>query len=314
MLADQITFHLPLLKRLCARKVLFYCHFPDKFLVQSAGRRSGGFLHLNIYRRVFDWAEGVFMAAGVDRIVVNSRFTQDAFHRAFPRIRKTPAILYPGVAIPDSEVGKSKRINDGSCCCRRFLSLNRFERKKDVELAIEGLAAMHAKEARLVIAGGFDPSNRENAEYLRELETLCDSLGMTHSRDLNDQRSRVTFATSVDEQTKDRLLRSSLALLYTPQNEHFGIVPVEAMSRGLPVIAMKSGGPMETVVHGRSGWLCSRRDPREMAALMDEAFAMKDDERKLEEMQAFAKDRAREMFSLAAFSEKLTSIVQEMLK
>jgi alpha-1,3/alpha-1,6-mannosyltransferase len=46
---------------------------------------------------------------------------------------------------------------------------------------------------------------------------------------------------------------STLALLYTPSNEHFGIVPIEAGACGLPVLAVNSGGPVETVVDLDSG-------------------------------------------------------------
>ena len=49
----------------------------------------------------------------------------------------------------------------------------------------------------------------------------------------------------------------SLCLLYTPMEEHFGIVPLEAMSVGTPVIAVDSGGPKETVENEETGCLCS---------------------------------------------------------
>ena len=47
----------------------------------------------------------------------------------------------------------------------------------------------------------------------------------------------------------------SIALLYTPDREHFGIVPCEAMAMGCPVLAVATGGPLETVVHGSTGFL-----------------------------------------------------------
>lgn len=44
-------------------------------------------------------------------------------------------------------------------------------------------------------------------------------------------------------------------MLYTPENEHFGIVPLEAMVAGRPVIACNSGGPTETIQHCVTGLL-----------------------------------------------------------
>lgn len=46
-------------------------------------------------------------------------------------------------------------------------------------------------------------------------------------------------------------------LLYTPENEHFGIVPVEAMHMGCIVIACNSGGPLESIDHAKTGFLLS---------------------------------------------------------
>uniref|UniRef100_A0A183GJX2 Glycos_transf_1 domain-containing protein n=1 Tax=Heligmosomoides polygyrus TaxID=6339 RepID=A0A183GJX2_HELPZ len=63
------------------------------------------------------------------------------------------------------------------------------------------------------------------------------------------------------------LLRNSRAVLYTPHNEHFGIVPVEAMYLGTPVIAVNSGGPKESIAHGRTGFLAEQK-PEEFAKHM----------------------------------------------
>lgn len=54
---------------------------------------------------------------------------------------------------------------------------------------------------------------------------------------------------------KVRLISISDALLYTPENEHFGIVPLESMYLGTPVFARDSGGPKETVKSGETGEL-----------------------------------------------------------
>jgi alpha-1,3/alpha-1,6-mannosyltransferase len=51
------------------------------------------------------------------------------------------------------------------------------------------------------------------------------------------------------------LLENTQILLYTPENEHFGIVPVEAMYMGCIVIACNSGGPLESVDDKVTGFL-----------------------------------------------------------
>lgn len=52
--------------------------------------------------------------------------------------------------------------------------------------------------------------------------------------------------------------------LYTPPNEHFGIGPIEAMIRGVPVLGINHGGPKETIEDGQTGYLLST-DPKDWA-------------------------------------------------
>lgn len=95
------------------------------------------------------------------------------------------------------------------------------------------------------------------------------------------------------------LLSVCKALIYTPQNEHFGIVPLEAMARGRPVIACASGGPKETVAHLQTGFLS---DPTALGfanAIVRVLTMVPPD---LRAMQAAARERMREYFARPAFA------------
>lgn len=161
----------------------------------------------------------------------------------FPRLRQ-PAVLYPCVRVPD-HVKRHPKLT--------LLSINRYERKKSVSLAIETLFVLHDRcpeltsEVRLVVAGGYDVRVSENVEHLDELKRLV------HVRGLDDH---VKFLKNISEEERRDLLSEAIALLYTPSNEHFGIVPIEAMAYNVPVIAVNSGGPTESVVDNETGFLC----------------------------------------------------------
>ena len=77
----------------------------------------------------------------------------------------------------------------------------------------------------------------------------------------------VEFRVSIANDEKRALLEACTCVLYTPANEHFGIVPLEAMAAGKPVVACDSGGPKESVAHGVTGFLCAP-EPAAFAAAM----------------------------------------------
>lgn len=94
----------------------------------------------------------------------------------------------------------------------------------------------------MVIAGGFDPANAENVEHYEEL--------VSYSRTLQIE-DHVTFLKSPSDKQKQLLIDRCSAVVYTPENEHFGIVPIEAMYAKRPVITTNTGGPLETVSTNR---------------------------------------------------------------
>ena len=60
----------------------------------------------------------------------------------------------------------------------------------------------------------------------------------------------ITWKRAFSDEEKSTLLGDATAVVYTPTNEHFGIVPVECMAACKPVIACASGGPLESVESG----------------------------------------------------------------
>ena len=111
---------------------------------------------------------------------------------------------------------------------------------KRLDLAIRAIAAVPAP-ARLVLVG--DGSQRA------ALEQLAADVGA---------RDRVTFAGSVDGDELVRLYADARAVIYTPFDEDFGYVTLEAFLSGKPVItAHDSGGTLEFVVEGVNGFVCA---------------------------------------------------------
>lgn len=121
----------------------------------------------------------------------------------------------------------------------------------------------------------------------------------------------VLFLLSVPASLKDALLRSARLLVYTPSNEHFGIVPLEAMLVGTPVLAADSGGPLETVVDGVTGWLRSAEEVEEWTGVMDKVLH-KMSEEELKEMGQAGRERVRGEFSEEKMAERLEGLVVRM--
>ena len=262
LIVDQLSASVPMFRVLHPRaKILFYGHFPDRLLA----RPDGGLLGMvkRLYRLPFDKLES-WSTACADEIIVNSKYTRSVFRSTFPGLKSRELkVIYPCVNTLHELVHGPRPI---WCDRKILLSINRYEGKKDLDLAIHafaGLSDQERRRARLVIAGGYDHRVTENAKTLEYLQHIADLHQLSHATlsesefDSSLNGSEIIFLLSISHAMKRRLLQSASLLIYTPKNEHFGIVPLEAMAAEVPVLATDTGGPLETIYDGRTGWLRS---------------------------------------------------------
>jgi D-inositol-3-phosphate glycosyltransferase len=137
----------------------------------------------------------------------------------------------------------------------RIACVSRLVPRKGIADVIAALVDL--PDAELVVAGGPPLAMLHEDQEARALRALASRLGVA---------DRVRFLGAVDRDDVPGLLRSVDVVCCCPWYEPFGLVAVEAMACGVPVVASRVGGLAETVVDGRTGALVPPRDPAAIAA------------------------------------------------
>jgi glycosyltransferase involved in cell wall biosynthesis len=136
----------------------------------------------------------------------------------------------------------------------RIVSVGRMVPRKGFDTMIEAMPAV--ADAELVIVGGPPVDQLDGDPEVTRLRALAAELGVDN---------RVWFTGAVARDDMPALLRSADVVACTPWYEPFGIVPLEAMACGVPVVASAVGGMLDTVVHEVTGRLVTPQRPRECA-------------------------------------------------
>jgi glycosyltransferase involved in cell wall biosynthesis len=145
----------------------------------------------------------------------------------------------------------------------RLVSLGRLVRRKGVDEVIEAMRRLPAAE--LVIAGGEGPGDdgRGDPDVAR-LRECARRAGVA---------DRVHFIGPMARTDVPALLRSADAVVSVPWYEPFGIVPLEAMACGRPVVASAVGGIQDTIVDQVTGLLVPPRRPDALAGALRDLLA-----------------------------------------
>jgi type III pantothenate kinase len=138
---------------------------------------------------------------------------------------------------------------------RRLLCVGRMVERKGIGNVIEALAGL--PDTELVIAGGPPRAELADDAEARRLRAVAADCGVAERVDLRGR---------VERGELPALLRSADVVVCAPWYEPFGIVPLEAMACGIPVVASAVGGMIDSVVDGVTGLHVSPRDPERLAS------------------------------------------------
>lgn len=251
-----------------------YCHSPMRYLWD----------HYHVYRSHAGLASRLMMpmlapllrswdvntSLRVDRFIANSHHVRDRIGKYY---RRPATVLYPPVNVDDFKPAAS--LEDFYLCAGQLVPYKR------VDLAVKAFTRM---KRNLVVIG--------EGSQMEELKRMAGP--------------SVTFLGRAPFPVLKEKLARCRALIF-PGEEDFGMVPVEAMASGRPVIAYGSGGALETVVPGVSGILF---DTQSVDALIEAVVDFEATEHRFhpEMLQAHA-----EQFSLRKFTAGMQAIIEEEL-
>ncbi len=172
-----------------------------------------------------------------------------------------------------------------------LLYVGRLVPRKGIDTVIDALA--QAPQARLTVAGGPEAAALKDDPEAQRL------LARARQREVAD---RVQLIGCVPQPRLPGILRRADAVVTAPWYEPFGIVPLEAMAAGRPLIGTAVGGLLDTVKDGETGFLVPPRDPDALAAAVRKLAEDKDLRLR---MGKAARSRAVRHYSWARVAEEV---------
>lgn len=198
------------------------------------------------------------LARQVDRIIATT--TDEAFALvAMGACRSRISVIPCGVDL-------DRFVPDGPSEPRgerpRVVVISRLVERKGIGNVIEAVASL--PDVELVVAGGPPAGLLDGDDAARRYLALVERSGAA---------DRIELRGAVERAQVPALIRSADVVACCPWYEPFGLVAVEAMACGVPVVASRVGGLAETVIDGVTGRHVAPRDPAAIASVLDDLLA-----------------------------------------
>jgi len=240
-------------------------------------------------RRCHEGVSKVVEAAA--RVIVVSERLKQVLETKLGEIKSNMTVIYNGVSLSKAYPGQVSK-SDSS---KILLSLGYLIERKGHRYVLEAMAQLLPRypELRYLIAG--------SGPLRRDLEALTRKLGI---------QSNVQFLGFVPNKEVPRLLNLCDIFVLPSWNEAFGVVYLEAMLNGKPVIGCQGEGPEDFVEHGKTGLLVKPRDVDSLVEALDFLLSHPDEAKAIGQ-------RAREVvlanYTWEKNAEKTIKIYREVL-
>lgn len=231
---------------------------------------------VNHFLRIWDFNS----SQRADYFIANSQETKKRIQKFY---RRDAIVIYPPVIIPSASSVRSYNVRSNTSMY--YLTVSRLARAKHVDVLIQ--AANKYKFNLKIVGAGKDE------RYLKSLA------GKT-----------VEFLGNVSDKELTKVYANAQAFLFASVDEEFGIVLVEAMGHGLPVIAFKSGGVSETVRNEFNGYLYDKLDEDALIQKIHRLESLS--EKQYIEMRKQARKTA-EQFTEDKFKRKILLFIKNRL-
>jgi glycosyltransferase involved in cell wall biosynthesis len=256
-------------------------------------------------RRVVWWQHGVSNGHWMDRVATliparavgcSSSAVATAQRRLWPH-RRTFTV-HPGVEMPVQASPNGSPPLDIPKHRTVIGIIGRLQEWKGQHRFLHALAQLvdRGLDVHGLIVGG--EAHGFSAGYGKHLEGVARDLGLGE---------RVTMTGQIPD--PEKYLGSMDLLVSASRAEPFGIVLVEAMAHGVPVIAVADAGPLDIVVPGVSGLLVDTPEPESLAQAMAELVADPDRRRRLGEA---GRKRAMERFTATHMTARLERHLEDL--
>ncbi len=207
-----------------------------------------------------------------------------------------PAVFDPERMATDRQVRllRAWRVQDGQTT---LMLPGRLTRWKGQAVLIEALARMRHRDAVAVLVG----ADQGRTRYAAELAALAERLGVS-------ERLRIVGHC---EDMPAALSLSDVVVNASTDPEAFGRVVIEAQAMARPVVATDHGGAVETIVHGETGWRVPPGDADALAAALDHALELSQQERVA--LGARARASVLASYTVEAMQMKTIEVYREVL-
>lgn len=245
-------------------KHVCYCHTPTRYLWSDTHQYINELKYNKYFKKIISLVLNYIRlwdrqaADRVDKYIANSKTVQKRITKYY---RRNSYVIYPPVETEKCFV--SSQVSD------YFLAGCRLAPYKRVDILVKAFCKMPDKK----------------------LKIFGDGVDLERLKKIAGDANNIEFLGRISEEEKYKMMSECLAFL-NPQEEDFGIAPVEAMASGRPVIAYNKGGACETVIKDKTGLFFDKQNVDSLQEVINKFDAKKFDPQFIREhAQRFSVER-----------------------